>query len=373
MADSSLRAWFLLRAIPGIGDAGILKLVERFGAPDGVFGRSIVELEEAGCRRPLAEAIVRGPNDATRDAVDRELERLAREGIEVLTVTDLRYPLQLRAISDPPLLLYIKGMLRTDDRSIVAIVGARQASEAGRLFTEELARELAAAGITIVSGLARGIDAAAHRGALAAGGRTLAVMGCGLDRTYPPQHRRLREEIERQGAVVSELPLGSEPLSHHFPRRNRIISGLALGVIVTESTLESGSLITARLAGEQGREVFAVPGPVKFQGSRGPHRLIREGARLVESAQDVIEELWPQLDAVSKQRVSAETASAKKSAHRFGKEESLVYDAVSCQPRTVDEIVQTTGLAAAEVSAVLLELELKQAIRPQPGQAYIRA
>lgn len=372
MADSSLRAWLLLRAVPGVGDAVLLKLIEAFGELDAVLASSVAALMEAGCRASLAEAIVRGPDASAREAADRELEQAAREGIDVLTVLDPHYPARLRVIPDPPPLLYVKGTVTSEDQTAVAIVGARRASEAGRLFTEELARELVAAGLTIVSGLARGIDGAAHRGALAANGRTLAVMGCGLDRTYPPQHRLLRAEIEQHGAVLSDLPLGAQPLSHHFPRRNRIISGLALGVIVTESTLESGSLITARLAGEQGREVFAVPGSVKYEGSRGPHKLLREGARLVESAADVIEELWPQLDIVCKQRFAERVAPVKKSDHRFGKEESLVYDAVSCEPRTIDEIIQSTGLAAHEVSAALLGLELKQAIRPLPGQVYIR-
>ena len=197
-------------------------------------------------------------------------------------------------------------------------------------------------------------------------------MGCGVDRTYPSEHQRLREEIEGQGAVVSELPLGSEPLGHHFPRRNRIISGLSLGVVVTEAAIDSGSLITARLAAEQGREVFAVPGFVKSERSRGPNQLLKDGARLVESAQDVVSELWPQLDDMCRQRLAATKPSVEESAVRFGKEERLVYDALTCVPQTVDAVIQKTGLSAADVAAALLALELKNRIRQLPGSEYQR-
>ena len=199
-------------------------------------------------------------------------------------------------IADPPPLLYITGTLTEQDELAVAIVGARRATAAGCAMTEELSHDLAGAGMTVVSGLARGVDAAAHRGALAAQGRTIAVLGCGIDRTYPPEHERLRRQIEERGAILSEVPMGAPPHSHHFPRRNRIISGLSLGVIVTEAAISSGSLITARLAAEQGREVFAVPGFVKEDTSRGTNALLKEGAALIERAQDVIDAVLPQLE-----------------------------------------------------------------------------
>jgi DNA processing protein len=238
-------------------------------------------------------------------------------------------------------------------------------------MTEELAKDLAVASVTVVSGLARGVDAAAHRGALAGGGRTIAVLGCGIDRTYPPEHDRLRREIEEHGAVVSEVPIGAPPHSHHFPRRNRIISGLSVGVVVTEAAINSGSLITARVAAEQGREVFAVPGFVKEDTSRGTNALIKEGATLIEGAQDVLETLQPQLDPSLRARVRRR-AQPEQICVRFGKLEQLVYDALSYDPHTVDHVVETTGLPVSSVMTSLLSLELDQRVKQLPGQRYLR-
>ncbi|MGZ9189253.1 MAG: DNA-processing protein DprA [Nitrospira sp.] len=372
MSSRSLRAWFMLRAIPGVGDAILLKLVQSFGTPDSVLAATPTALEEIGCRPPLIEAMRRGPDaDAVRQ-LDQELTQLERRQVSVLTYFDTQYPALLRTIPDPPPLLYLQGTLLESDRHAVAIVGTRKVSVAGRVLAEELARDLATMGFTIVSGLARGVDAAAHRGALAGQGRTLAVMGCGLDRTYPADHRHLREAIERQGAVLSELPLGAAPHSYHFPRRNRIISGLALGVVVTEAAIESGSLITARLAGEQGREVFAVPGFVKAENSRGPNSLIKDGARLVESARDVLDELRPQLDAAFCGRLDARVDVDEQAYVQLGTEETLVYDALQAVPQSVDEVIRRTGLAASHVTPVLLSLELKNCIRQLPGNEYVR-
>src|SRR5947208_1192067 len=251
----------------------------------------------SGCSSAsLAQAIRRGPDDHTQHGLDRDLKTLERLQLSVVTCLDPDYPPRLKMIHDPPPLLYVSGALTQADRHAVAIVGARRATAAGRLLTEELSRDLAEAGMTIVSGLARGVDAAAHRGALAAQGRTIAVLGCGIDQTYPAEHERLRRQIEDRGAILSEVPMGAPPHSHHFPRRNRIISGLSLGVIVTEAAISSGSLITARLAAEQGREVFAVPGFVKADTSRGTNALLKEGAALIERAQDVIDAVLPQLE-----------------------------------------------------------------------------
>ncbi len=361
----------MLRAIPGVGDAILLKLVQSFGTPESVLAATPTALEEIGCRPPLIEAIRRGPDAEAVRQLDQELTQLERRQVAVLTYLDTQYPALLRTIPDPPPLLYLQGSLLETDRHAVAIVGTRKVSAAGRILAEELARELAVMGFTIVSGLARGVDAAAHRGALAGQGRTLAVMGCGLDRTYPADHRQLRQAIERQGAVLSELPLGAAPHSYHFPRRNRIISGLALGVVVTEATIESGSLITARLAGEQGREVFAVPGFVKADSSRGPNSLIRDGARLVESAHDVLDELRPQLDAAFRGRLDARVDADEQAHVQLGSEETLVYDALGVVPQSVDEVIRRTGLAPSRVTAVLLSLELKNCIRQLPGNEYV--
>lgn len=372
MSSRSLRPWFMLRATPGVGDAILLKLVQSFGTPESVLAATPTALEEIGCRPPLVEAIRRGPDPEAVRQLDQELTQLERRQVAVLTYLDTQYPAPLRTIPDPPPLLYLQGSLQEADRHAVAIVGTRKVSGAGRILAEELARDLATMGFTIVSGLARGVDAAAHRGAIAGQGRTLAVMGCGLDRTYPADHRQLRQAIERQGAVLSELPLGAAPHSYHFPRRNRIISGLALGVVVTEATIESGSLITARLAGEQGREVFAVPGFVKAENSRGPNSLIKDGARLVESAHDVLDELRPQLDAAFRDRLDARTDANEQAYVQLGTEETLVYDALHTVPQSVDEVIRRTGLTASHVTPVLLSLELKNCIRQLPGNEYVR-
>jgi DNA processing protein len=274
-------------------------------------------------------------------------------------------------ITDPPPLLYVTGTLTDQDALAVAIVGARRATAAGRTMTEELSHDLAGAGMTVVSGLARGVDAAAHRGALAAQGRTIAVLGCGIDRTYPPEHERLRRQIEEQGAILSEVPMGAPPHSHHFPRRNRIISGLSLGVIVTEAAIGSGSLITARLAAEQGREVFAVPGFVKEDTSRGTNALLKEGAALIERAQDVIDVILPQLEPGLRLRLQHSHEKGEQRDH-LGGEEQRVYDALSYDPRTVDDVIVSTGMSVSVVMASLLSLELRRRVKQLPGQRYIQ-
>lgn len=292
--------------------------------------------------------------------------------LSIITFLDADYPARLRTIPDPPPLLYVSGQLSAADQYAVAIVGARRATVAGRLVTEELSRELASAGLTIVSGLARGVDAAAHRGALAAGGRTIAVLGCGIDRTYPPEHQTLRRQIEASGAVISELPLGSQPLGYHFPRRNRIISGLSLGVIVTEAAAQSGSLITAKLAADQGREVFAVPGFVKAEHSRGPNGLIKQGAKLVERVEDVIEELLPQLDASRRDRVLLRLFTPAPARPPLGPEEARLCELLLNEPIHIDHLIEQTNLPAADVAALLLSLELKGWARQLPGPSYVR-
>jgi DNA processing protein len=301
-----------------------------------------------------------------------ELHAIERGHIEVRSLLDPTYPARLKMIADPPPLLYITGTLTEQDELAVAIVGARNATMAGRAMTEELSHDLAEAGMTVVSGLARGVDAAAHRGALASMGRTIAVLGCGIDRTYPLEHERLRRQIEGQGAIVSETPMGAPPLSHHFPRRNRIISGLSLGVIVTEAAINSGSLITARLAAEQGREVFAVPGFVKDATSRGTNALLKEGAALIECAQDAIDSILPQLGQTLRLRLKP-AREKKMSAAPLGDGDQRVYDVLSYAPLTVDDVVGSTGLSVSTVMASLLSLELRQRVRQLPGQRYVRA
>jgi len=371
MTRLMLEPWLRLRAIDGVGDLTIVRLVRAWRSPDAVLRASRDELIQSGCSPLLADAIRRGPDRSSSRSIEREIEAIEREHVEVLSVLDPQYPARLNMIADPPPLLYITGTLTEQDELAVAIVGARRATAAGRAVTEELSHDLAEAGMTVVSGLARGIDAAAHRGALAAGGRTIAVLGCGIDRTYPPEHQRLRRQIEERGAIVSEVAMGVAPHSHHFPRRNRIISGLSLGVIVTEAAVGSGSLITARLAAEQGREVFAVPGFVKQDTSRGTNALLKEGAALIERAQDVIDALLPQLEPALRVRVQP-SCEKKVSGDPLGKEEQLVYDALSYDPSTVDDVVVSTRLSVSIVMGLLLSLELRQQVTQLPGQRYLR-
>jgi len=344
----------------------------------------------------------------------REGARLGAPGAggcksQVVPIEDERYPAWLRAIHDPPPVLYCDGVIEPSDRLAVAIVGARQATPYGLRITEALARDLAGLGCTIVSGMARGIDAAAHRGALAAGGRTIAVLGCGLDVVYPPEHDKLRAEIADAGAVVTEFPMGTPPKASHFPRRNRIISGLALGVVVVEAAEDSGSLITARSALDQGREVFAVPGPIDAPLSRGPHGLLKQGAKLVETVADIIEELLPQLEGSSLETLldqdraishppgrplaiselgvprapgrvldpgSAAGAGKRRSFSseppNLTPDERIVYALISETPVHIDELMELSRLAPAAVAGALVELELKSAVRRMPGQQYIR-
>ena len=290
---------------------------------------------------------------------DRELALAHQHGVAIVAQHDPGYPGALQTIPDPPPALYIKGRLDAADQAAVAIVGSRNASAYGLSCAQRLASDLAIHGITVVSGLARGIDGAAHRGALAAGGRTIAVLGSGLARLYPPEHRQLAEEIVEQGALISEYPMETEPFGFNFPRRNRLISGLSLGVVVVEAASRSGALITVDCALEQGRDVFAVPGPMTSATSHGTHRLLKQGARLVTSVDDIIEEL------------GLEPPVARPAA--LEESEASVFACVTgAQPRYLDAIASETGLAVAEVSSALLQLELKQLVRQLPGKQFIR-
>src|SRR5437870_7928683 len=290
---------------------------------------------------------------------------------------DERYPELLRAIYDPPAVLYCDGSVEPGDRQAVAIVGSRQATPYGLRITETLAGELSALGFTILSGFARGIDAAAHRAALAAGGRTIAGLGCGLDVDYPPGHASLHAEIAGSGAVLTEFAPGTPPRATNFPRRNRIISGLALGVVVVEAADDSGSLITARLALEQGREVFAVPGPIDAPTSRGPHGLLKQGAKLVETVDDIVEELLPQLETMRTplSQDSMVTGAGKRRSFApkppdLSSEEQVVLRVIGREPSHLDDLTEQSHLPAAEVARILLGLELKALVHQLPGQQY---
>ena len=373
----SFRPWFVLRAVPGIGDALVCRLVQCFGSPDAVLRAPHDALTRVdGVSLSLAKAIRQGPGAEDLLAIDRELKSLERLPVRIVTIVDPDYPVRLKAIHDPPPVLSMSGALSEADHHAVAVVGTRHATPSGRLVAEQLSRELASAGLTVVSGLARGVDGVAHRSALEAGGRTIAVLGCGIDRTYPPEHQALRKSIEERGAVLSELPLGAYPHAYHFPKRNRIISGLSLGVVVVEAAPKSGSLITARLAAEQGREVFAVPGSVQSEQSRGTNGLIKQGAKLVEQAGDIIEELLTQMEPAFRAQLeesrTALTRRVQSSVPVLEDDEAALYSALSPEPMHIDELIVKTGLPAARVTSLLLALELRGAVRQLPGRSCIK-
>jgi DNA processing protein len=283
--------------------------------------------------------------------------------IETVHLTSPRYPDRLRRIYDPPPLIYVRGDLRSAEPA-VAVVGSRRATATGRIVTERLAAGLAASGVTVVSGLARGIDAVAHRAALDAGGRTIAVLGCGLDVIYPPEHSGLMEAITQQGCIITEFPLGTPPLRHHFPQRNRIIAGLTLGVVVVEGDERSGALSTAGYALDEGREVMAVPGSVLNPLSRAPNGLLRQGATLVESAEDVLAAVG--LPLPSRQTVQASGITPPEGP------QAVVWQAVRTEPTHIDQVAQEAGLPVAEVAALLIELEIRGLVRQVPGKHFIR-
>ena len=354
--------WLGLSLVPGVGAVLYKRLLERFNHPIAVFQASREELLSVeGMAKRVAEAIRQGPFEK---AVERELYLLNKVNGSLLTFQEEGYPRRLKNIYDPPPLLYVRGTVKKEDDLAMAIVGSRRTSPYGRAVTEKLSQDLAAHGITIVSGMARGIDSVAHHGALSAGGRTLAVLGCGVDVIYPPENRRLCEEIITHGAVLSEFPMGSAPEGSHFPKRNRVISGLSLGVVVVQAGQKSGSLITANCALEQGRDVFAVPGNVGINGSSGTNQLIKDGAKLVARSADILEEVIPQWTREKEE----EGAEGKKVVLPLSPDEKRVYDHLGEEPVHIDPIIRESQLDPGKVLSLLLGLELKGLVLQWPGK-----
>jgi DNA processing protein len=372
---SSLQEWLELLAVKGLGPVTYTRLINRFGSPEAIRSSDAHTLIEKGEISPsLARALHQSISAEEQDHIAKELQAVQDGRFSILTLADAHYPPRLKTITDPPPVLWCTGQLQDRDQHALAVVGSRKGSHLGRTFTRQLSSDLAALGFTIVSGLARGIDAAAHEGALVSSGRTLAVLGCGIDRLYPPEHGPLRQRIEQQGAVLSEFPMGTLPHSYHFPQRNRVISGLSLGVIVTEATSRSGSLITARMALDQNREIFAVPGNVTNTLTRGPHRLIKEGAKLVENSLDIVEEILPMLepsfrDHLEKQQLALQTQPPTPS---LGPEEQRLFDCISLDPVSLDDLISQGSYSPSEVMSILLSLEIKGLIKQIPGLQYIR-
>jgi len=357
-----VKYWVGLNTVSGIGPVRFKRLLEHFQDAGSAWQASQSELQAAGLDSRSIEALL-----ATRRSLslDSEVARLAQEGATVLTWEDEGYPSRLRQIHSSPPLLYVRGEIRPQDEWAVAVVGTRAATRYGRQMVEEIAGDLARSGITVVSGLARGIDSLAHRAALRAGGRTIAVLGSGIDIIYPHEHRDLADKIIERGALITEYPLGTKPEAGNFPPRNRIISGLSLGTLVVEAGKRSGALITADYALEQGREVFALPGSVNSRKSEGTNRLIQEGAaKLVMSVEDILEEL--NLTMVERhQEVRAAVPADER--------EARILEHVSSQPLHVDEIGQRANLPISEVTSTLAMMELKGMVRQVGGMNYVVA
>ncbi len=367
--DDALAAEVLLSLVPGVGPRIRKTLLAHFGSAHAVLAAAQSDLRQVpGIGTKISRALA-----AARREIDvaPELALCEKHGIALLAESVPGYPDRLREIPDPPGVLFVRGRIEPADGLAVAIVGTRHATHYGREQAERLASGLARAGYTVVSGLARGIDAAAHRGALNAGGRTLAVLGSGVLNIYPPEHVELAEEICQRGAVMSENAPRSPPVAGAFPQRNRIITGLALGVIVVEANERSGALISARHAMEQGREVFAVPGRVDSRTSRGCHRLIRDGAKLIESVDDVLEEFGPL--ATPTQREEGQPAVRHPVELQLNEQEQAVLAAVGDDPTSIDDLVVASGLSVPNVLSTVSVLEMKRLIRRVSGNRVIRA
>jgi len=362
---SQVEYWVAFNLIPGIGPVRQKQLLDRFKDPARVFDASPGEIEELpGFSGKLARVISSGDY---LSLARKEIARAEAAGFKIVTIKDPGYPKFLGKIYDPPSVLYVKGDLFPEDNRAIAVVGSRRWTEYGRRVTRMICTSLAGRGIRVVSGLARGIDSIAHRAALDAGGRTIAVLGSGLDVVYPPENRRLMEKIAAQGAVLSEFPLGTRPMPGHFPRRNRIISGLSLGVVVIEAGVRSGALITASLAIEQGREVFAVPGDATAGTSLGTNRLIQEGAKLVVNEEDILEEL-PQIVSLYEPREQPPVRERVE----LPAEEAEVFGLLGQGPVHVDTLARKAGKSTGELLATLLSLELKGVVKQLAGKMFVR-
>ncbi len=357
--DGGLASWLQLTLTPGLGAASLRELLRRHGSPEGVLAQSRAELARS-LPAPVLAALESGE---VRRAVDAALAWAGMPGHSIVTLADTEYPKLLLEAPDPPSLLYLRGRAELLQRPAIAVVGSRNASAQGERNAETFAKSLSDAGSTVVSGLASGIDAAAHRGALQGEGSTIAVLGTGIDVVYPPRNRDLAQHIAADGLLVSEFALSTPPVAHNFPRRNRLISGLARGCLVVEAALGSGSLITARLAAEQGREVFAIPGSIHSPLSKGCHALIKSGAKLVESTEDILAELgqW-----------SGGAPNAPKSADRGSPNEDKLLAEMGYEPVDLDTLSARLGLPVERLSSELLRLEMEGRVAALPGGRFQR-
>lgn len=347
--------WIGLSLIDGLGPQSYRRLLSQFGSPESIFSAPRSELRKV-VPDPIAQDIAKGLDET---AVSTALAWLEKPRNHLVTLADAHYPRRLLEISDPPPLLYCKGNPELLNAPAIAVVGSRNATPQGEKTAEAFSQALSENGYCVVSGMALGIDGAAHRGALLGHGSTIAAVGTGLDIVYPAKHRQLAHEIAEKGLIVSEFPLGTPSLAQNFPRRNRIISGLARGCLVVEANLQSGSLITARLSAEQGRDVFAIPGSIHSPGAKGCHQLIKQGAKLVDSIHDILEEL-------------GEASPLPAPDTKTPDSEHPVLDLMGYDPVTIDTLIDRSGLTAESLSSMLLVLELEGRIAPLPGGRFQR-
>ena len=365
MNTTELTALIRLTDTPGFGPARVRALVGYFRTATAALAATAAELcRLPGIDRRLAQNLRTADN---AEFATRQIQLSEKHQAKCVTYWDANFPALLKQTYDPPVLLHVKGHLAAENRNAIAIVGTRAPTEYGKLVTERLAGALVDKGLTIVSGLARGIDTIAHQTAVKKGGRTIAVLGSGLDVMYPSENRRLAQTILRDGAVVTEFSFGTKPDAVNFPRRNRIISGLSLGVVIVEAGLESGAMITANFALNQGREVFAVPGNITSSKSAGPHRLLREGAKLVETVDDILEELQPQLELFDSPDDSMPIKPVLAGLHQS------VYEQLSSEPLRIDLLQRQLNLPSAKLLPILLDLEIEGFIKQLPGTYFVRA
>ena len=366
-----LLPWLTLKSVPGIGNLLFRRLVTRFNSPQAVLDAPLEALAQVeGMSARLGKAIQR---QKTPPWAHREIDTLQKKGFSLITQHDPVYPALLLQIPDPPPMLYVCGQL-APLFSPIAVVGARKATSYGLTTTRRLCEGLAASGATIVSGMARGIDTAAHWGAIAGGGRTVAVLGSGLDCVYPVENLKLYHQIAENGAVITEFALEVKPAAHHFPMRNRIISGMSLGTLVVEAARRSGSLITARLAAEQGREVFAVPGSIHAANTQGTHALIQQGAKLVRCKEDILEELGPQIEGLAAPRSDGPACGPVPVMPLLAPEEQQVFESLGPYPVHIDDLARHMHMQMdiACLTSILLQLELKGLVCQEPGKYFLR-
>jgi len=367
-----IQSWLALSLVPGMGPVTCNKLVAHFGSPEKVLAASSPNLTAVASLRKESLAALSGEGrQYLEELANKEIERAAEKNIAIIPCDDPLYPALLKNIHDPPVVLYVLGAPELLTCRGMGIVGSRAATHYGKDIAQQMAGSLSRQGFTTISGLALGIDTAAHNGALAAEGKTIAVLGCGLDIVYPPSNHNLYKRIASAGAVVSEYPLGTKPDSFRFPARNRIISGLSLGIVVVEAANRSGSLITASHALEQGREVFAVPGRIDSVKSAGTHTLLQQGAKLVHSINDIVEEFPANVF-----QQSVEEAGTEEDEQVFfenlSQEEAELFEFIGVYPRTFDEIIKDSGFTPQRINEVLLLLELKGMVQTLPGKSYQR-